>query len=192
MQPVANTGSVAIGMEKDGPEIDDIESIIRIFRPRIFRFVLASLRDRDAAETVTQDCFLKAYQARARFRGDCSIQTWLMQIAVNLIRDFGRNRRFQFWKRAQASRVDLGSVSDWIPNQDISPEDRAAAGEQIDAIWRVLGTLSERQRTVFLLHFMEDMDSSEIEAATGITRAAGKVHLFRAVHAIRKRLGKLE
>ena len=192
MQPVANTGSVAIGMEKDGPEIDDIESIIRIFRPRIFRFVLASLRDRDAAETVTQDCFLKAYQARGRFRGDCSIQTWLMQIALNLIRDFGRNRRFQFWKRAQASRVDLGSVSDWIPNQDISPEDRAAAGEQIDAIWRVLGTLSERQRTVFLLHFMEDMDSSEIEAATGITRAAVKVHLFRAVHAIRKRLGKLE
>jgi RNA polymerase sigma-70 factor (ECF subfamily) len=192
MQPVANTGSVATGMEKDGPEIDDIESIIRIFRPRIFRFVLASLRDRDAAETVTQDCFLKAYQARGRFRGDCSIQTWLMQIAVNLIRDFGRNRRFQFWKRAQASRVDLGSVSDWIPNQDISPEDRAAAAEQIEAIWRVLGTLSERQRTVFLLHFMEDMDSSEIEAATGITRAAVKVHLFRAVHAIRKRLRKLE
>ena len=190
MQPVANTGSVATGMEKDEPEIEDLEAIIRIFRPRIFRFALASLRDRDAAETVTQDCFLRAYEARGRFRGDCSIQTWLMQIAVNLVRDFGRNRRFQFWKRAQAARVDLDSASEWIPNQDISPEERAAAAEQIEAIWRVLGSLSERQRTVFLLHFMEEMDSSEIEAATGITRAAVKVHLFRAVHAIKRRLRK--
>ena len=66
----------------------------------------------------------------------------------------------------------------------------AAAAEQLEAIWRVLGTLSERQRIVFLLHFMEEMDSSEIEAATGVTRAAVKVHLFRAVHAIRRRLGK--
>ena len=190
MQPVANVGAVATGMEKDGTEINDIEVIIRMFQPRIFRFALASLRDRDAAETVTQDCFLRAYNARNRFRGDCSVQTWLMQIAVNLVRDFGRNRRFQFWKRAQAARVELDSASDWIPNQDISPEERAAAVEQIEAIWRVLGSLSERQRTVFLLHFMEEMDSSEIEAATGITRAAVKVHLFRAVQVIRKRLRK--
>ena len=139
MQPVANVGAGATGMEKDGPEIDDIEAIIRMFQPRIFRFALASLRDRDAAETVTQDCFLRAYNARNRFRGDCSVQTWIMQIAVNLVRDFGRNRRFQFWKRAQAARVELDSASDWIPDQDISPEERAAAVEQIEAIWRVLG-----------------------------------------------------
>ena len=176
-------------MEKDCTEID-FEAITRTFRPRIFRFALASLRDRDAAETVTQDCFLRAYKARSRFRGECSMQTWLMQIAVNLVRDFGRNRRFQFWKRAQAAGVDLDSVSGWIPDQGISPEERVAAAEQIEAIWIVLGTLPERQRTVFLLHFMEEMDSREIEAATGVTRAAVKVHLFRAVHAIRERLGK--
>jgi RNA polymerase sigma-70 factor (ECF subfamily) len=73
---------------------------VRLYRPKVFRFALASLRDLDAAETVTQDCFLRAYQARDRFRQDCSMQTWLMQIAVNLIRDHIRNRRFQFWRRA--------------------------------------------------------------------------------------------
>src|SRR5882724_7986691 len=101
-------------------EAPDFEEIVRLYRPRIFRFALASLRDRDAAETVTQDCFLRAYNARGRFRGDCSIHTWLMQIAVNLIRDFGRNRRFQFWKQAQAAGMDLDSASDWIPNLEMS------------------------------------------------------------------------
>ena len=170
----------------------DFEAIVAIYRPRIFRFALVSLRDRDAAETVTQDCFLKAYKAWGRFRGDSSVHTWLMQIAANLVRDVGRSRRFQFWKRAQASAVDVGDASDWIPSREMSSEDRVAARERVAAIWTVLASLSENQRTVFLLHFMEEMDPSEIEAATGITRAAVKVHLYRAVHAIRERLGRSE
>jgi RNA polymerase sigma-70 factor (ECF subfamily) len=170
----------------------DFDTAVRAYRPRIFGFVLASLRDRDAAETITQDCFLKAHRAWERFRGDSSIQTWLMRIAVNLVRDAGRNRRFQFWRRAQASTVDVDAASDWIRDRGISPEQRVAAREQVDAIWGVFASLSERQRTVFLLYFMEEMDCDEIEAATGITKAAVKVHLFRAVHAIRKKLGRSE
>ena len=72
----------------------------------------------------------------------------------------------------------------------MSPEERLAAKQDVDAIWNVLDGLSERQRTVFLLHFMEEMSASEIEAATGITKAAVKVHLFRAIHAVRKKLEK--
>ncbi len=72
----------------------------------IFASPWRHLRDRDAAEALTQDCFLHAYQAWARFRGEASIQTWLMRIAVNLVRDAARNRRLQFWKRLRA-RGDL-------------------------------------------------------------------------------------
>ena len=46
------------------------EEIVRTHRPRVFRFALASLRDVDAAQTVTQDCFYKAFKARDHFRGD--------------------------------------------------------------------------------------------------------------------------
>jgi RNA polymerase sigma-70 factor (ECF subfamily) len=69
-----------------------LESAVRQFRPKIFRFALASLRDVDDAESVTQDCFLKAHRAWEQFRGDSSVQTWLMQIAVNL--GVCRNERF--------------------------------------------------------------------------------------------------
>ena len=171
-------------------EVADFDAVMRQYRPRIFRFALASLRDRDAAETVTQDCFFKAHAAWEQFRGDASVQTWLMQIAVNLVRDLGRSRRFQFWKRALAGAVDLGAASAWVPDGGASPEEQAAARQRVDAVWAVVGKLSERQRTVFLLHFMEEMTAAEIEAATGITRAAIKVHLFRAVHAVRERVGR--
>jgi RNA polymerase sigma-70 factor (ECF subfamily) len=170
----------------------DFEAVVQLYRPRIFRFALAALRDRDAAETVAQDCFARAYRSWGRFRGEAALQTWLFQIAVNLVRDERRNRRLQFWKRATASAVDAGSAADWLPDRNLSPEQRVAARQQVDVIWTLLPSLSEKQRTVFLLHFMEELTPQEIEAVTGITRAAVKVHLFRAVHAIRERLGKAE
>ena len=170
----------------------DFEEAVRAYRLRIFRFALASLRDRDAAETVTQDCFLKAHNAWQSFRGESSLLTWLMRIAVNLIRDATRSRRFQFWKRTSLSAIDIAEAGDWIPDLARSPEARASAKQQVAAIWSALGGLPETQRTVFLLHFVEEMTGSEIEAATGIGRAAVKVHLFRAVHKIRKNLGRTQ
>ena len=61
---------------------EDFEQMMAAHRLRIYRFALASLRDPDAAETVTQDCFLRAYRSWDAFRGDASVQTWLMKIAV--------------------------------------------------------------------------------------------------------------
>jgi RNA polymerase sigma-70 factor (ECF subfamily) len=162
------------------------DELVAIHRPRIFRFALASLRDRDAAESVTQDCFLRAYQAWPQFRGDSSVHTWLTRIAINLIRDAARSRRFQFWKQ-QADITDT-----FIPDARTSPEQRLMAKQQVAAVWKVMDRLSPSQRTVFLLHFMEGMDIAEIEATTGIANATIRVHLYRAVREVRKQLRRLK
>ena len=109
-------------------------------------------------------------------------------IAVNLVRDRARNRRFQFWRNAHRSAVDSGDTRDWLPDGKISPEERASVNEQVQAVWDATKNLSERQRTVFLLRFVEDLDILEIAEATGLTENAVNVHLFRAVRAIRKRV----
>lgn len=170
-------------------ELEDFEAVVRLYWPKIFRFALASLRDRDAAETLAQDCFFRAYKARARFRGDASLSTWLMQIAVNLVRDHARDRRLQFWKRSLRTGVDLSTASRWIPDGGVSPETAALAQERIQAVWTATESLSERQRTVFLLRFVEDMDLLEIAAATGLKEGTVKIHLFRALQAVRQQVG---
>src|SRR5271165_276758 len=168
----------------------DFETLVRLYRPKVFRFALASLRDVDAAETVTQDCFLRAYQARGRFRADCGIQTWLMQIAVNLVRDHYRNRRLQFWRRASLTAVTPADAAGRsIADGARSPEAQALLKEQVAAIWEAAGKLPERQRTVFLLRFVEDMDLLEIACATGMKEGTVKAHLFRALQAVRERVG---
>src|SRR5579872_4810999 len=110
MEPVASCETIPADLLDHMAEKLDFESAVRQFQPKIFRFALASLRDLDDAESVTQDCFFKAHRAWEQFRGDSSLQTWLMQIAVNLVRDVGRSRRLQFWKRARAGAIDLDSA----------------------------------------------------------------------------------
>jgi RNA polymerase sigma-70 factor (ECF subfamily) len=143
----------------------------------------------DLAETLTQDCFWNAYKSWTSFRGDCSVNTWLMKIAVNLIRNHARNRRFQFWRKAP--QVGSEEIHDW-PDRSISPEEKAAVNEQVQAVWEATKSLSGKQRTVFLLRFVEDLDITEIAQAAGLTENAVNVHLFRAVRGIRKRLGKFQ
>jgi RNA polymerase sigma-70 factor (ECF subfamily) len=175
--------------ERAAVGIEDLDSVLRLYRPKVFRFILASLRDKDAAETLTQDCFFKAYQARDRFRHECSLDTWLMQIAVNLVRDYSRNRRFQFWRRTQILAKPVEGVQDWLSDGQHSPETAALLKEEVQAIWEAAERLPEKQRTVFLLRFVEDMDLLEIATATGMKEGTVKSHLFRALQAVRERMG---
>ena len=165
---------------------EDFEQIVAAHRLRIYRFALASLRDPDAAETVTQDCFLKAYRSWDAFRGEASVQTWLMKIAVNLIRDTARTRRFQFWRRARTSAILMDAGGQFIPDGRSSPEDRLSARQQIEAVWKAVDGLSAAQRRVFLLHFLEGMKPAEMEEVTGMTNGAVRVHLHRAVMKVRQ------
>jgi RNA polymerase sigma-70 factor, ECF subfamily len=137
---------------------DNFDAVVNLYWPVVFRFALASLRDREAAKTVAQDCFVKAYRGLATFRGDASVKTWLMQIAVNLVRDHARNRRLQFWRRLSA---ESGVISD-LPDESINPERRALVSERVQQIWNASRLLPERQRTVFLLRFVEEMQLLEI------------------------------
>ena len=147
-----------------------------------------AVRDRDAAETITQDCFLKAYRARESFRGDCSLSTWLMQIAVNLVRDYARSKQFQFWKRAQTSAVDVSEVTEFLKHPGSSAESGVLAREQLKAVWTAVEKLSRMQREVFLLRFVEEMELREIAELMGMKESTVKSHLYRALNSVRSKV----
>ncbi len=166
----------------------EFDALVEAYRPRVFRFLLASLRDRESAENLTQDCFLRAYRAREQFRGAASPATWLMQIAINLVRRHETSGRLKFWRRALHPGVQPEDLGNWISDRQITPEAAVVAKEQVRAIWSAVGQLSERQRTVFLLRFVEEMDLLEIAGATGMKEGTVKTHLFRALQAVRAKL----
>jgi len=167
----------------------EFSSVVASHRPQIFRFLLASTRDVDLAETLTQECFLKAHRNWSSFRGDSSAMTWLMRIAINLQKDHWRNRRMQFWRQTRTNAVDLDEASEWLPSGESSQEQKLLARERVGQVWSAVEGLSERQRTVFLLRYVEELELSEIARTTGLSEGTVKAHLSRALARVRAELG---
>lgn len=166
----------------------EFADIVASHRPQIFRFLLASLRDLDLAETLTQECFLKAHRNWKHFRGESSAMTWLMRIAINLQKDHWRNRRIQFWRHTRSNAVDVNEASEWLPSGEHTVEQQLLAREQVAQVWKAVEGLSERQRTVFLLRYVEERELSEIAQATGLSEGTVKAHLSRALGKVRAEL----
>jgi RNA polymerase sigma-70 factor, ECF subfamily len=179
--------STSLTLDARTTPLDDLETIVALYQPRVFRFLLANLRDRDAAETLTQETFLRAWSARESFREDCSVATWLIRIALNLARDHTRTGRFRFWKNLSATAIDVDEVAASLPNREGSAESQLIAQQQVKLIWETVAGLSSRQRTIFLLRFLEEMEIPEIATATGLPLGTVKSHLYRALHLIRTR-----
>jgi RNA polymerase sigma-70 factor (ECF subfamily) len=172
----------------EGIAVQEFASIVGSHRPQIFRFLLASLRDADLAETLTQECFLKAHRNWKHFRGESSAMTWLMRIAINLQKDHWRNRRMQFWRHTRSNAVDADEAGEWLPSGEHTAEQQLLVREQVAQVWTVVKSLSDRQRTVFLLRFVEGLELSEIAQATGLSEGTVKAHLSRGLGRVRAKL----
>lgn len=164
---------------------DDIAAVHAMYEPRVFRFLLLSLRDRELALEMTQDTFLQAWRSRASFRGECSIATWLMRIAVNLVRNHTRTGAFRFWRRASETAIDAADLQSHLRHPSADAENQLAARQQMAQVWTSVDKLSSRQRTVFLLRFVDELELNEIAEATGMTLPTVKSHLYRALDNVR-------
>ncbi len=182
---ILTSGNLCEANPATATPLDDIESILELYEQRIFRFLLLSIRDRDVALSLTQDTFYRAWASRASFRNDCSIPTWLTRIAINLLRDHTRTQRFRFWKRAAENAVDLSDISTHLPTPGSSTESRMIASEQVELIWQTVAKLSERQRTIFVLRFVEDLELGEIAGIVSLPISTVKSHLYRALASVR-------
>ena len=174
-------------------QFEDFDALVLAEQRRIYRVLLAILRDPDAADSLTQECFLKAYEHRKRFRGECSIRTWLMRIAINLARDHVKNRRWQFWRKLfsepAGSEERINPVGQLEPvDPHASPERSLLARERLAHVSAAVDNLPNQQRAVFVLRFLEEMSIEEIAQATSLRPGTIKTHLFRAVSAVRERV----
>lgn len=169
---------------------EEFEEIVRRHQRRIFRILRSLVSDTDTAETLTQECFLRAYRSRAEFRGEASLGTWLVRIAINLAADHGRNRRSAFWRRLfprHRDEPDALAGANAVPDPGASPLRQLMARERLQAVWVAVEDLSANQRTAFVLRFAEEMSIEEISRTMDIEIGTVKSHLARALAAVRKR-----
>lgn len=140
---------------------------------------VASLGERDAAEEVVQDTFVRAFASLESFRGDSSLRTWLFTIARRLVVD----RR-----RAARRRREVGNLDDVDAATEYTALDGMIAGEAQRRVREAVGRLSPTQREVFLLRVNEGLSYKEIAEVAGTTEGAARVHYHNALRTVKENL----
>ena len=157
-------------------DLDAFESLFREHQCAVYRWIVRIVRDPAAAEDLTVETFWRVYRSHARFRPDGNFEAWLRRIATNAALDHLSTAR---------AYVEL---SDDFP-ADPAP-DSAVQSETRIAVQRALASLPPRLRIVAQLGLVEEEPYRAIAEALGISEAATKLRMFRAVRILRKKLTK--
>jgi RNA polymerase sigma-70 factor, ECF subfamily len=144
----------------------------------VFTLAMNVTRNREDAEEVAQDVFLKAYQKLAGFRKESSFQTWLYRIAYN--------EAVSKIRKNKVKLMDLEEeITGNIPEEEVE-EEVAGLNEQEQklVITRILDNLPQTDRVIVTLFYLENHPVSEISEVTGLGESNVKVRL----HRVRKRI----
>ncbi|MGB9430055.1 MAG: RNA polymerase sigma factor [Gammaproteobacteria bacterium] len=169
--------SAALAARARDGDMAAFEQLYRRHAGRIHAVCLRITTDRGAAEECTQDAFVRAWDALARFRGESSFGTWLTRIAINVAL-----QRLKL-ERRHLRLVQPGDTEfmESQPAPDAAPE----AGLDLE---RLIATLPPAARAVFVLHAVEGYSHEEIAGMTGIATGTCKAHVHRARELLQARL----
>ena len=158
-------------------------AIVEQYRQMVWRVALRMLGDPDEAEDAVQETFIRAWKALPGFDRRYSPATWLGTIAARLCCDILRKRSAHRRFEADAARANA-------QERAADPESGSIARELEARLLRVTRTLSPMQRTIFVLHEIEQLPFGEIRRATGWSAVQLKSNLYLARQKVRRALEK--
>ena len=170
-------------------DISAYDTLVRKYERQIFRIAQHITQNREDAEDVMQDAFLKAYEKLDQFQGNSKFYTWLVRIAVNesLMR-LRKRRTGKMVSMDEDVATEQGSVprdfADWAPN----PEQNYNQSELAEILRKTIQGLPQGFRVVFVLRDVDGLSTEETAEALGISVPAVKSRLLRGRLKLREML----
>ena len=160
--------------QRDEPGMQGFQALYEDNLVRVYRFVYQRLKNREEAEDLTSQIFLKALRYFDPERSEQSARSWLFKIAHTSIADYWRTHY-----RASISSLDVRLEVGWEgPAEEGMLGTNARAAERVNEL---LQALPERYREVLRCRFLFNLSIRETAATMGITEANAKVLQFRAI-----------
>ena len=152
--------------------------VVDLYQARVYGFVRRMVPSGEDAEDLTQEVFLKAFRHFGSFDGRCSLKTWLFRIAHNLCID--RSRRYKRAPETLTLSPDEETEAMEIADTSGSPERAVLSGELLALVERAIAGMSDKLRSVLLLHDREELAYDEIALALDVPVGTVKSRLFLA------------
>lgn len=175
----AEGGPVSSATVGHTESVVDSSTIAERYRASIYRYVLRLVRDRERADDLTQETFLRAHQRLGGLKDAAALEAWLYRIATNLCYDQFRRREHRQPSLPLLPHADESNaaVTDELA---LRPDQLLEQSEMSDCVLRFLTRLPESQRAVILLHDLQELTGPEIAEQLGISVHNVKIRLHRA------------
>lgn len=190
-QPTNDQVLVARYRDGDNSAFDEM---VTLYWDRIFSRAFKLLNNREDAEEVTQDTFIRARKGLENFRGEAAFSTWLYQIATNL----ARNKYWYWWRRKRGASLSIDqslaedsslTLCDLLPAEGQTPGEATVTQEFIDRVGTCMHHLSPKHREILILRNVKDLSYEEIADELGISVGTVKSRIARARDSLRAELG---
>ena len=146
--------------------------LVSMFQPLVFRLAFRLLCDEDEAKDMVQETFVKVWLALGKYNGECRFSTWLYKITCNTCYDRLRSLHHS----PLDNEVDLAVVNKQLR----------------ELILRYTDELSPRQRLIFTLRDIEELDVPEVQTITGLSAGIIKATLYLARKNIRNKMNQID
>jgi RNA polymerase sigma-70 factor (ECF subfamily) len=188
-EPVSD--ELALVQAAKAGDVGAFEELVKRYDRNVFRIAQHITQNREDAEDVVQDAFLKAYSNLGQFQGQSKFYTWLVRIAVNeALMKLRRRRPERMVSLDEEVKTEDDSlpreVADWSPN----PEQQYTQAELREILARTIQGLPASFRTVFVLRDVEGLSTEETAEALDLSVPAVKSRLLRARLQLRERLNR--
>lgn len=170
-------------------DISAFRRIMESHQEKIFYLTYDMTGNRQDAEDLSQEVFLKAYHALKKFRGDAKLSSWLYRIAVNTCIDKKRKKKEMPAYISENQNDDGSDFFQYSDNSTASdPEYQTESGLMQKNIQKALHKLSPRERSVFVLRHYNDLQFNEISNILNLSIGTVKSLIFRAIKKLQNEL----
>ena len=155
-----------------------IDEVVRTYQKPLYSFIVRMVENRETADDVFQETWIRVIRHIGSFRGDSRFTTWLFQIALNQVRNAVR-------KQSRRSFVDIEDVAQSLAvDPDVDADQIVMAGK----VKKMLAGMPAKMREVIVLRYYHDKSEQEIAAVIGKPVGTVKSRLHRATHMLREKM----
>ena len=158
--------------------------LVKKFKTKVFNLAYSMTHDREVADDLAQEIFIKVYFSLKTFQFKSKFGTWLYRVAINHIRDFLR-------KKGRIKHVSLENIVERPMIQEdetVIREKESQEEQRRDLVYKVLGTLPEKYRMILTLRDMQGISYRDITKILSIAPGTVDSRLFRARKMLREKL----
>jgi RNA polymerase sigma-70 factor (ECF subfamily) len=180
---------VALVARVRGGDVSAYDTLVRKYERQLFRIAQHITQNREDAEDVMQDAFLKAYEKLEQFQGNSKFYTWIVRIAVNqALMKLRRRKTDKSVSLDEAIDTGEDTVVREIAAWDEDPEERYTREELGTILDTAVQSLDPPYRSVFMLRDVDELSTEETAETLGLSVPAVKSRLLRARLQLREKL----